>query len=751
MNVVNRIIISLLFFSTIIFSNELKSINVQLNWKHQFEHAGFYAAIEKGFYKDVGLKVNLFEKKEGSSSFDEVMNDNADFAIGYSSLVLEYASGKPVVALASLFQHSPLVFLSKQSSNIRTISDMVGRKVMINPKSKSSASLSMMIKKEGVSYDDMILLNHSYNTNDLIDGTTEVMASYISNQPFALIKKDITFNIIDPVNYGYDFYENILFTHKKTIKNNPTLVNKFLTATLKGWSYALKNENEIIKVILDKYSKRKSKEALEYESNIIKSSLIPKNIPIGNIDKKRFERIISLYEELGLSVYSNVNIDNFIYKRGGEIDLSLAEKEWIREHSQIYFTGDPNWLPYEAFVEGKYVGVVNEHLKLLEQYTGLTFVKVPTTTWSQSLEFSQKKYVDILSETTSSLLKDKLTFTKSYLSSPVVMLMEKDEDYKNSINDILKKKIAVIKDYGYVSEIQSAYPKLNYHEVDNIQDGLLSIENGEADVLLCALPQASYWINKYSLQNVRIVGKTRFSASLAFGVRSDYKILVGILNKAIDKIPQTKQQEILTNWTKVKYNQKIDYTSLWIVLTVTTSIIGLLVFRHKALRKHNKELTYLSEIDYLTKIYNRGKLNSLLEEQLQLFNRYETSFGLIIIDIDYFKEVNDIYGHNIGDSVLVEFSLILKHNIRDVDYVGRWGGEEFLVICPRLNKEEIVQVAKKLHSVIRRHEFEKIGYKTASFGVTICKNKISKKELIKNADKALYYVKENGRDDVKYN
>lgn len=751
MNTINKIVISLFFFITMTFSNELKSINVQLNWKHQFEHAGFYAAIEKGFYKDVGLKVNLFEKKKGSSSFDEIMNSNVDFAVGYSSLVLEYASGKPVVALASLFQHSPLVFLSKQSSNIRTISDMIGRKVMINPKSKSSASLSMMIKNEGISYDDMILLNHSYNTNDLIDGTTEVMASYISNQPYALMKKNIKFNILDPANYGYDFYENILFTHKKTIKNNPMLVNKFLTATLKGWSYALKNENEIIKVILDKYSNRKSKEALEYEANIIKNSLMPKNIPVGNIDKKRFERIISLYEELGLSVYSNVNIDNFIYKSGKEISLSLAQKEWIREHPQVYFTGDPNWLPYEAFVDGEYIGVVNEHLKLLEQYTGLTFVKIPTINWSQSIELSEKKYVDVLSETTSSLLKDSLSFTKSYLSSPIVMVMKKSEKYKNSITDILNKKIAVIKDYGYISEIQNVYPKLNYHEVTNIQDGLLSIENGEADVLLCALPQASYWINKYSLQNVRIVGKTRFLASLAFGVRSDYQVLVDILNKAIDKIPQTQQQEILTNWTKVKYNQKTDYTTLWIVLTITSSIICLLVFRHKALSKHNKELTYLSEIDHLTKIYNRGKLNSLLEEQLHIFNRYDTFFGLIIIDIDYFKEVNDIYGHNVGDSVLVEFSKILKDNIRDVDYIGRWGGEEFLVICPRINEEGIIKVAGKLHSVIRTHKFKKVGQKTASFGAAICKNKISKKELIKNADKALYYVKENGRDGVKFN
>lgn len=746
-----KVVIVLVSFVSFLFAKNLKSINVQLNWKHQFEHAGFYAAIEKGFYKDVGLKVNLFEKKKGSSSFNEIINGNADFAVGYSSLVLEYSSGKPIVALASLFQHSPLIFLSKQSSNIRSVSDMIGKKVMINPQSKSSASLTMMIKKEGISYEDMILLDHTHNVNDLINDKTEVMVSYVSNQPFALMKKNIKFNIIDPANYGYDFYENILFTHKNTIKDDPIIVNKFLLATLKGWSYALKNENEIIEIILAKYSKEKSKEALEYESTVIRKSLMPKNIPIGNIDKKRFERIVSLYKELGFKTSSTVNIDGFIYNSGKEIELSLAQKKWIQEHPKVFFTGNPNWLPYEAFVDDKYTGVVNEHLKLIEKYTGLSFEKVLTKTWSQSLEFAQKKSVDVLSETTNSLLKDKLTFTKSYLSSPIVMIMKKNENFKSSIDNILNKKIAVIKDYGYVSEIKSIYPKLNYHEVASIQDGLLSIENGESDVLLCALPQASYWINKYSLQNVRIVGKTRFLASLSFAVRSDYKILVDILNKAIENIPQSEQQEILTKWTKVKYKQKTDYTMLWLVLLVTSSIICLLIFRHKALTKHNKELIRLSETDNLTKIYNRGKLNSLLEEQILLFNRYKTTFGIIIIDIDKFKEVNDNYGHNTGDSVLVEFSKLLKSNTRDVDYVGRWGGEEFLVICPKTDEKGILRVAEKLHKALRLYKFKKVGHRTASFGATICKNKISKNELIHCADEALYYVKQNGRDAIKFN
>ncbi len=744
-----KVFMCFFIFYSLTIASELKKVTVQLNWKHQFEHAGFYAAIDKGFYNDVGLEVHLVEKQSGKSTFDEVMNKNADFAVGYSSLILDYYLGNPVVLLASIFQHSPLVFLAKQDSNIRTVSDMLGKRVMINPKSKSSASLNIMLRNEGLSYDEMTLLDHSYSTKDLINGKTDVLSAYISNQPFDLISKGITYNVIDPVNYGFDFYENIIFSHKDLVSSNPELVNNFLSATLKGWRYALDNENEIIDLILEKYTKVKSKEALKYEANIIKKSLISKNIPIGNISENRILRIINLYDELGFINEKSVNIKDLIYNYD-KIKFSKEQQDWISKNPQVYFSGNPNWLPYEAFIDGKYIGVVSEHLNLIEEYTGLKFIKVPTVSWSESINFARKKYIDVLSETTSSILKNELSFTKSYLSSPIVMVMKKSESYKNSIFDILDKKIAVIKDYGYVSEVKRIYPDLNYKEVDNIQDGLLSIENEELDVLLCALPQASYWINKYSLQNVRIVGKTKFEASLAFGVRSDYKILVEILNKAISKIPQIKQQDILNSWTKVKYKQKVDYTMLWVVLIITFSIILLLFFRHKALSNHNKELTHLSEVDPLTKIYNRAKLNSLLYEQLNLFKRYKITFGIIILDIDHFKSVNDTYGHNIGDSVLVEFVNILKDNIRDVDYLGRWGGEEFLVVCPRIDEIGIMEVARKLRNVINAHSFKKVGKKTASFGLTVCTKETSIKELIKNADNALYQVKHNGRDGITF-
>ena len=368
----------LLLFTSLLFAKndslDLREIHVQLNWKHQFEHAGFYAAINEGYYEKIGLKIILHEKNSDSNIYGDVLALKMDFAIGYSSIVLEYLEGKPLVALASFFQHSPLIFLSKTSSNIRNVSDMREKNVMVNIDTRSAASLLIMIKKEGLSLSSMNIQEHSYDVMDLINNKTDVIAAYISNQPYILKEKNIAYNIIDPANFGYDFYENILFTSKDLIEKNPKLVKNFLKATLKGWKFALENEDEIIKLILNKYSKEKSYEALLYEAEIIKNSLMPANIAIGNIDKNRMKRIVDVYDEIGILNVNSKNIDALIYNQNKHIVLSLTQRAWIKKHPKIYFTGDPNWLPYEAFVDNKYIGIVNEHLKLIQEYTGLEII-----------------------------------------------------------------------------------------------------------------------------------------------------------------------------------------------------------------------------------------------------------------------------------------------------------------------------------------------------------------------------------------
>lgn len=152
--------------------------------------------------------------------------------------------------------------------------------------------------------------------------------------------------------------------------------------------------------------------------------------------------------------------------------------------------------------------------------------------------------------------------------------------------------------------------------------------------------------------------------------------------------------------------------------------------------------------DQLTQLYNRRALDNKLEELYENFERYKTIFSVVIIDIDFFKSVNDTYGHDVGDSVLKEFALILKKSIRKTDMVGRWGGEEFLVIAPNTSHDEVKKLAEGIRKKIELYSFKVVGSKTASFGTSEIKENMAILDVIEKADEALYFSKENGRNRV---
>lgn len=156
-----------------------------------------------------------------------------------------------------------------------------------------------------------------------------------------------------------------------------------------------------------------------------------------------------------------------------------------------------------------------------------------------------------------------------------------------------------------------------------------------------------------------------------------------------------------------------------------------------------------AQTDALTQLANRFKIDELLIQEEQRSVRYKYEFSVILLDIDHFKEVNDTYGHQVGDSVLQEFANILSNNIRSSDVVGRWGGEEFLVICTHTDMDGAYALAESLRQKIENHIFPSIGHKTASFGIAVFQVNDSLESLFKKADEALYRAKEAGRNQVR--
>ncbi len=164
------------------------------------------------------------------------------------------------------------------------------------------------------------------------------------------------------------------------------------------------------------------------------------------------------------------------------------------------------------------------------------------------------------------------------------------------------------------------------------------------------------------------------------------------------------------------------------------------------LEAKNKELEELASVDSLTGVYNRNKLREIALYEFRKYKRDKAPISLIMIDIDYFKKINDTYGHNVGDYALKSISSIVMENIRESDVFARWGGEEFVILTPKTNIENAEILAEKLRKKIANFEFDGIGTITCSFGVAEIQEGFELENLLENADKALYVAKRSGRN-----
>lgn len=153
--------------------------------------------------------------------------------------------------------------------------------------------------------------------------------------------------------------------------------------------------------------------------------------------------------------------------------------------------------------------------------------------------------------------------------------------------------------------------------------------------------------------------------------------------------------------------------------------------------------------DSLTGLNNRRRVYEALKNNLVIAERYARPFSLILLDIDHFKQINDAHGHDVGDLVLKEFANLISLHVRKTDIVGRWGGEEFLIVCHETPLEEVSHLAERMCKVIAKHTFPTVKQVTASFGAVSHSEGITAEDMLKSADLLLYEAKNSGRNQVK--
>jgi diguanylate cyclase (GGDEF)-like protein len=186
----------------------------------------------------------------------------------------------------------------------------------------------------------------------------------------------------------------------------------------------------------------------------------------------------------------------------------------------------------------------------------------------------------------------------------------------------------------------------------------------------------------------------------------------------------------------------------WIFASLSFGFLGAFLFQssQQKLFLNHAELETKAVTDKLTGLFNRTRLDHTLVKQLTKSRQSQGHFGMILLDLDFFKKINDTFGHHVGDSVLVQIAAILQQNIRSYDMAIRWGGEEFLLICFEMNKDTILKLSNNIRQKIEQHDFKDIHKATVSLGVTLKHEKDTIDDMIQRADKALYQAKNKGRN-----
>jgi len=441
------------------------------------------------------------------------------------------------------------------------------------------------------------------------------------------------------------------------------------------------------------------------------------------------------------------------YIASRELGLSAKEKKWLSKNSSVTFTGDPNWLPYEAFQDdGTYIGIVAEHLELITKSTGLKFKMSPSQTWSESTEKAKQGVVDVLSETDDSDLNSHLDFTVPYVSNPIVIAMSSKENYVESISRIKNRKIALIRDYGYTSKIRKKYPAINFVTVEDIQDGLHKVSAGVVDALLCTHSLCSYTMSELGLNDIRIVGKTEFDTKLALGVQKNLKELKSILNKAITKINHSQQQVIFDNWIKNRYVEKTDYTLVYQIIAVAIILVIFFIFWNRRLEhevsQRTKELT-IARDEAQSANASKSKFLSRMSHELRTPMNAILGFSQIL-ELNKKNNLSKDDLESIGEILLAGYHLLdLINEVLDLSQVES-GNLQLKVESIELT--EIVGQCVALVNTLAKKSHINITYPNVSESIYINADRIRIKQIIINLlANAIKYNKENGRVDLSYN
>jgi PAS domain S-box-containing protein len=567
-------------------AEKLHKVVVQLQWKHQFEFAGFYAAVHKGYYRRIGLDVELREYENGMQVTEEVLSGRVQYGVFHSGLIQARLEGRPVKLLANYFKKLPMVILTRPP--IATLQELRGGKLMIGGKDLNSPLIKAVLAEEGiVPGRDIEIVPHTFNAEPFIRGEVDAMTAFITNEPFYLQNDNIRFNVISLSDYTRSMGELYLFTSEENGDREPQLTRSFVEATNSGYRYALSNKEEIVDLILDKYSQRKSREALLYEADQTEKMILPLPLPIGSVFEPMIREVAELIMEQE-NIRDEGHLENFIFKMDPDSQhflLTGKEKDYLagrKFHRQLSY----GWMPFNMKAgDGQILGLSEDYWALIRDRLGLLEdTSGEPVLFARVLEAMQAGRTDIYPS--ASRTEDReayAVFSDKYESFPIAIATNRKTEFIFDAAMLEGQVVAVGRNYSAFHLMKARYPDISFLHVTNTREAIEKVISGEAYAAIDILPVLQYQLNRLSRDEVKIGGVTEVQFPVQVMVRKEHARLVPLINRAIASITPEERANLHRKWMMQEIVAKTDYSLLWKVLGAGAVLIALILMWNRRL------------------------------------------------------------------------------------------------------------------------------------------------------------------------
>ncbi|HUH33545.1 MAG TPA: ABC transporter substrate-binding protein, partial [Daejeonella sp.] len=293
---------------------QLVTVRLQLKWNHQFQFAGYYAAHERGYYKDEGIDIRIIEGGKDISPIHVVSEGRAEFGIHDPEVLFKNPKKNPLTVVFATLQSSPYAVLSRPESGIRRPSDLVGKRILSAGDQGWSIFKAIMLK-EGLDVNKTKIIPRLKDSEELMDEDVDAVITYVTSQPGRLRNLGLDPAVMRPLDYGVDFYGDVIFTSKKYAEESPELVSAFNRATRRGWEYALSHKEQMADDILTFPGVKErglTRQNLIDEATELEQLILPKFVEIGHMNAGRWQNMLSIYQKLGLAD-ANLTLKGFLF------------------------------------------------------------------------------------------------------------------------------------------------------------------------------------------------------------------------------------------------------------------------------------------------------------------------------------------------------------------------------------------------------------------------------------------------------